>query len=128
VADAVFVPNPAGILALKISPTEPVYKDLLRRVLRVDAAAKALCPVDTGRLRASIKWAIEAVGGALVGFIGTDVNYAKFVHGGTKGGTIIRPVHKRALYWAGADHPVASVVRGATRAQPFLADALRAAA
>lgn len=122
-----FVPNAAGIHALKTSPTEPVYKDLLRRVLRVDAAAKRLCPVDTGRLRQSIRWAIVpnvGYAGSLVGYVGTDVKYAGFVHDGTRGGQIIRPVNKRALFWKGARHPVGSVVRGQTRPQPFLRDAL----
>lgn len=124
---AEFIEIPEAMLALKTSPSEPVYQDLQRRVLRVDAAAKALCPVDTGRLRGSIRWRIEATPDELIGYIGTDVKYAPFVHEGTAGGTIIRPVNKQALFWKGAAHPVASVTRGATRAQPFLRDALSAA-
>lgn len=122
-----FIPNVAGIHALKTSPREGIYKDLLRRVLKVDALAKRLCPVDTGRLRASIRWTVAAHDDQIVGRVGTDVNYAVFVHEGTTGGQIIRPVNKQAMFWKGADHPVGSVTRGAIRAQPFLRDALRAA-
>lgn len=122
-----FVPNPAGLAQLLTSPEGPVYKDLARRVVRVDALAKQLCPVDTGRLRSSIGWRIVADARGLIGFIGTDVKYAGYVHDGTQGGQFITPVTKQALFWPGADHPVGSVTRGATKAQPFLRDALPAA-
>lgn len=116
------------MVALRTSPSEPVYKDFLKRILRVDAAAKRLCPVDTGRLRASIRWRILPQTHQLLGFVGTDTNYALFVHNGTSGGQIITPKNKQALFWPGAEHPVGSVVRGATHAQPFLSEALPAAA
>jgi hypothetical protein len=37
---------------------------------------------------------------------------------------VIKPVNKRALYWPGAAHPVASVNHPGTRAQPFMRPAI----
>lgn len=81
------------------SPAGPVAKELSRRAVRVGAAAKHLCPVDTGRLRSSITWRLAADARGLVALIGTNVHYAPHVEFGTS----------RA------------------RAQPFLRPALRAA-
>lgn len=73
----------AGLTELFESPTGPVAKDLSRRVTRVEATAKRLCPVDTGRLRASITHAIDRDSRGLVGVVGTDVDYAPYVELGT---------------------------------------------
>lgn len=78
----------------------PVAKDLLRRTIRVESAAIRLCPVDTGRLRSSISHDLDRDGRGLVGFVGTNVEYAIFVELGTR----------------------------FMRAQPYLRPALRAAA
>ena len=74
----------AAIAALVNSPTGPVAKDLLRRTLKVQRAAKQLCPVDTGRLRSSIQYAIERDSRGLLARIGTDVTYAPHVELGTR--------------------------------------------
>jgi len=52
----------------------------------VEADAKRACPVDTGRLRASIGVtpASTAALGTLTAFVGTNVNYAPFVELGTR--------------------------------------------
>lgn len=59
-------------------------KAIRRGLLRIGAAAegyaKGLCPVDTGRLRASITH--EAQGTSA--YIGTNVEYGKYVELGTK--------------------------------------------
>lgn len=60
-----------------------IAKDLTRRAIRVDAAAKRLCPVDTGRLRSSITWALDTDARGLFAIIGTDVTYAPYVELGT---------------------------------------------
>lgn len=57
--------------------------DLVRTGLRVQSAARGLCPVDTGRLRSSI---VMRKGRDGLGFyveIGTSVSYAPFVEFGT---------------------------------------------
>lgn len=61
-----------------------VAKDLQRRALKVDAAAKQLCPVDTGRLRASITNHLGQDSTGLYALIGSNVHYAIFVELGTR--------------------------------------------
>lgn len=56
-------------------------RDLARRATRVESAAKGLCPVDTGRLRASIRWTLLP---GPVAQVGTDVEYGGYVHDGTR--------------------------------------------
>lgn len=65
------------------STSGPVGKMLARYAVRTETAAKARCPVDTGRLRSSITWRIEVDGRGLVAIIGTNVEYAIYVHEGT---------------------------------------------
>ena len=90
--------------------------------------AKILAPVDTGRLRASIR--IESrrlLTLRSVYTIGSDVVYAPYVHDGTRPHQI-RPrnpdgflrfrVGGRTVYAKVVNHP-------GTRARPFLDDALR---
>ena len=47
----------------------------------IEAEAKRLCPVDTGRLRASITHVVDE--GRLIAMAGSDVLYAIFVEMGT---------------------------------------------
>lgn len=59
-------------------------KAIRRGLLRIGAAAegyaKDLCPVDTGRLRASITHKADET----TAYIGTNVEYGKYVELGTK--------------------------------------------
>lgn len=74
---------------------------------------------DTGRLAASITSRFTARSAS----VGTNVAYAA-IHqfGGRTGPHVIRPKHKKALFWSGAKHPVKSVNHpGSTiPARPFL--------
>lgn len=56
---------------------------LMKKGLQVESRAKRLCPVDTGRLRASITSALEQDGDTIKAVVGTDVEYASFVEFGT---------------------------------------------
>jgi hypothetical protein len=94
---------------------------------RVVQRAKILAPVDTGRLRASIRVERRSI----LGFrnrwtIGSDVDYAPMVHDGTRP-HIIRPKNAKALRFRVNGRVVyARVVRHpGTRARPFLDRALR---
>ena len=49
--------------------------------MEAESDAANLCPVDTGRLRNSITHAID--GGEPAVYIGTNVEYASYVHNGT---------------------------------------------
>lgn len=65
-------------------PQGPVARDLARRANAVRSGAVARCPVDTGRLRASIRWSLAKDAQGLVAIVGTDVKYAVYVHEGTR--------------------------------------------
>jgi phage gpG-like protein len=73
----------------------PVAKDLTKRALQVQRRAKQACPVDTGRLRASIAWRMERDFRGLVAIVGTNVSYAAPVEFNTK------PFLRPALYSGG---------------------------
>ena len=51
--------------------------------LVVEAQAKQDCPVDQGILRASITNETEVTGDAIIGRIGSNLEYAPYVHNGT---------------------------------------------
>lgn len=90
--------------------------------------AKILAPVDTGRLRASIR--VERrrlLSLRSVYTIGSDVSYAPMVHDGTRphqirpknpGGVLRFRMGGRVVYAKVVNHP-------GTRARPFLDDAVR---
>lgn len=89
--------------------------------------AKVLAPVNTGRLRASIR--IESrrlLTLRSVYTIGSDVSYAGYVHDGTRPHTI-RPKRAQALRFViGGRVVFAKVVHHpGTRARPFLDRAVR---
>lgn len=94
---------------------------------RVVNRAKVLAPVDTGRLRASIGSAVYSRTWTLRprATIEAGVDYAKFVHDGTRP-HVIRPIRAQALRFTVGNRVVyAKVVHHpGTRARPFLDRAL----
>lgn len=93
---------------------------------RVVNRAKILCPVDTGRLRASIKGRTSRTWTLRPQFtISTNVDYAEMVQNGTRPHTI-RPRTKQVLKFnVGGQTVFAKVVHHpGTRARPFLDRAL----
>lgn len=84
----------SALTALLSGPAGPVGRDLARRANAVRSAAVGFCPVDTGRLRASIRWSLvrDAQGGSrgvdptlgLAAIVGSDVHYAAYVEYGTR--------------------------------------------
>lgn len=72
-----------GLEQLFASPNGPAGKYLKRKAIQVQRGAKQRCPVDTGRLRASITEALGEDGRGLVARIGTNVEYARHVEFGT---------------------------------------------
>ena len=56
-----------------------IQEELKDSAYQIEKQGKANCPVDTGRLRNSIKADVDG----LEANIGTDVYYAPFVHDGT---------------------------------------------
>lgn len=66
------------------SPQGDVGRELARRAVSVDRAAKGACPVDTGRLRSSINWRLASDSRGLLAIVGTNVEYAPFIEFGTR--------------------------------------------
>lgn len=62
----------------------PVSRDLVIKAQRVTNSAKRRCPVDTSRLRASIRYRMFSDATGLFAMVGSDVEYALFVHEGTR--------------------------------------------
>lgn len=54
-----------------------------RACLMVESQAKQDCPVDQGILRASITYEVEVTTNEIVGRIGSNLEYAPYVHNGT---------------------------------------------
>lgn len=104
----------------------PVAADLIRRCIRVESAAKRLCPVDSGRLRGSITHELVRQGRTLVGRVGTNVEYALAVHNGRRGFEA-RPGHVLRFRPTGSRVFIYRTRVGPARGQPFLRDALPAA-
>jgi hypothetical protein len=71
-------------------------------------------PVDTGRLKSSIK--VKKSG---KGFEITAVDYMYYIEFGSLP-HIIRPKDKQALFWKGAEHPVKEVRHPGCRPNPVI--------
>lgn len=137
--------DPQALYGLLQSPAGPVAADIVRRSNRVLSDARRRCPVDEGRLRASLASEIRVEPGTIIGRVGTNVEYALYVHEGTgiyAGKGPITPKRARVLAWpvknntgrgrrryrggATAQYAYAKSVKGQP-GKPFLRDALPAA-
>ena len=89
-----------GLLDELMGPGGAMHKEVQRRSIKVERAAKRLCPVDTGRLRSSItRGEVERDGDSLSVDIGTNVEYAPYVEFGTsrrRAQPFLRPALKAA--------------------------------
>lgn len=83
-ATAVVVIRHAALQNLLASPQGDVSRYMLRQGIRVSNAAKRFCPVDTGRLRASIGVSQSFGHEGAVTTVGSEVFYAGFVETGTR--------------------------------------------
>jgi len=85
------------------SPQGAVYQTLFRTGNRVKQRAEVLAPVDQGRLRTSIKLEMDTENGVPIARVGTNVEYAIWVHEGTgiygPRKTPIVPKNFRYLKW-----------------------------
>lgn len=129
-----------AVARLLNSPQGGVTRDLLRRGLLVETQAKRNLGgiggpkrIDTGRLRASVATVVVTRQARPVVLVGTNVNYARYVHDGTGiYGPRHRPIRpKRAKFLrfrpkGGGRWVYARQVKG-MRPNPFLTNALPAA-
>jgi len=81
-AARVVLHNPA-LNRLLVSPSGQVSAHMVRQGILVANRAKALCPVDTGRLRSSIAVTTDPTSSGLVVSVGSNVEYAGYVENGT---------------------------------------------
>ncbi len=79
-----FAVHPAPLHQLLAGPGGGVAAAMLRLGITVATGAKRRCPVDTGRLRASIGAELHADSRGPVVTVGSNVVYARFVEGGTR--------------------------------------------
>lgn len=122
--------NPGVLMA----PTNPVYRGMAQAAGRcVDRAKLNLTNsrrVDTGRLRASIRYEIQVHGETISAHVGTDVDYAKFIHDGTANNGTGWIYPRRALVLRFKPKGSSAVLfRGRVRGikgTPFLSDAIAA--
>jgi len=114
----------AALFAVLNSPNGFVAKDLLRRGVAVESAAKIFASgngggphVQTGRLRASITHGLGEDGLGLYCDVGTNVEYAPYVELGHENTAHVYPRRGGGFGYV-SDRP--------TKAFPFLRPALRA--
>lgn len=128
--------NEAALIRDLSRPGGPVEQDVARRSIRVRNRAVELCTnrmvnIRTGRLASSITWSLERIGGIPVGVVGTNVEYAKWVHNGTgiygPGRRPITPTHARVLRFkppGARDYVFVRSVKG-SKPRPFLTTAMK---
>lgn len=105
----------------------PLKQALQRSAITVQGDAKRGTPVDTGRLRASITSVVDASPIPRFATIGTNIEYAPWVHDGRRPGRMPPPA--ALATWArrhGGQNPYVlarSIGRRGIKGKPFLRDA-----
>ena len=88
----------------------------------IEADAKARCPRDTGNLRASITGDVQTDGDLTRGTVGTNVDYAPYVHEGT--GLFSRTgLGRKDVPWRWQDDRGEWHTTSGQKPQPFLEEA-----
>lgn len=80
-ADAYIIIDEAAMAEFTVQELTHLFE---RTVTKIESAAKKACPVNTGRLRASITHEVSAEGKEVVARVGTNVEYAAYVEFGTR--------------------------------------------
>lgn len=95
--------------------------ELEKAALKIEAAAKRLAPVDSGRLRGSISSEVEQTGTITTAHIGTNVEYAVHVE---RGRGPIEADPGEVLHFTVDGEEVFTKRVGPAEASPFLAPAV----
>lgn len=100
-----------------------LLKGVEKALTVIEADAKRNCPVDDGRLRSSITHTVEATDEQARGRVGTNVEYAPYVHEGT--GIYAKNGDGRKKPWV-YKHPKSGemVFTHGQKPNPFLRDAM----
>lgn len=94
-----------------------------KALLLVEADAKRNCPVEDGRLRSSITHGVNATKEQASGRVGTNVDYAPYVHEGT--GIYATDGNGRKTPWVYEDPKTGErIFTHGQKPQPFLRDAM----
>jgi hypothetical protein len=93
--------------------------------LAVEARARTTAPRRDGLLANSHTTRMQGNNAASTATVAATAAYAAAVHNGRRA-VDIYPRTKRALFWAGAGHPVRHVHQKARAGKPWLAEALAA--
>ena len=104
--------NPEQVTQVKRKGLEYTSQEMVRTLMMNS-------PVDHGVLKS---WFIDSISDDEA-HIKTPAEYAKFVNDGTRP-HVIRPVHKKALYWTGASHPVKRVMHPGIKGRHFVEDSI----
>lgn len=89
----------------------------------IENEAKELCPVDDGTLKASIAHKVVQKDDKLTGVIGTNVEYAPYVHEGT-GIYAVNGKGRKDVPWIFKDANGKIWVTKGQKPKPFLKDAI----
>ena len=89
----------------------------------IENEAKELCPVDDGTLKASISHKVVQKDDKLTGVIGTNVEYAPYVHEGT-GIYAVNGKGRKDVPWVFKDTNGKIWVTKGQKPKPFLKDAI----
>lgn len=103
---------------------QDVYSQAMNKACRVvETAAKKNCPRDTGILKASIMHEVVNEGSEIVGYVGSNQEYAPFVEFGT--GKYAEKGNGRKTPWAYEDPDTGETIWTAGQeAEPYLRPAL----
>ncbi len=101
---------------------------------KLEADAKQNAPWNdrTGHARQAIHAGVEVNNEEFVLYLAHGKEYGTYletgtgVHGPNKAPFIIRPKEKKALYWAGAEHPAKRVTHPGMKARPVVEPTLKA--
>lgn len=92
--------------------------------LLVEATSKRDCPVDYGQLRASITHKVETGTNEIVGYVGSNVEYAAYVHEGT--GVYAKNGNGRQTPWFYKDRKTGKMIRTiGQKPKQFIKDAMK---
>ena len=72
-----------SMLDAMIQIIEDTARNMKTACYVVEAEAKKNCPVDMGHLRASITSEVEVTDKEIIGYVGSNMDYAPYVHNGT---------------------------------------------
>jgi hypothetical protein len=140
---ASLVLNQDALRELMGGPSGLVYQAVNRRTNAVLRDARTKCPVNNGRLKDSLAMEIRQEASNVIGRVGTNMDYALYVHEGTanNGTGYIYPRRGRFLVWPATNNSGvgnrrykggvtenkiwAKKVRG-VKGRPFLRQALEA--